>query len=499
MSYSSQHSSTITPALHQLQPLELDNYIVAIGPGHEQFTGTPNGYKVTHLPPAITNAIALGHINKITWASYGCNTESWFFAFELADGKPSFEYGHGIPRDLISFIRNLQGSEILLAALRVQLGANDSFVAWSMSAWACANVPPQLQAKLREGSSASLDGVITKGSLRNGTLDNVQWHTNGSFYIKSGHVHLVNFQSKLMDSKWNELWEGLIRSERMRKINGELAYVTISPYSRHGETFVFIKKQVQGKEPPFIVSFEGEPVHSNLAISTAQATADAVTASKRPHSAQRNRQAFALPKETSLPDHRIQHIPHNPEEDVPFQWATSKKSGRPHRNDGWELELTKGKKVKVTRDMGRGWFLVMGAQGRQGYVHGSWLDFGDGKVHRDLQAAYTQFRGDVKMLQLAPGWLVKFPNMASYVDECSQLGCQQLKEDDTKLGICIHDLRELLAASGKCSYEWLREGRNVWHPDRFARFCHAEHVDEMKPMAEQMFVMYTKLMDFYKV
>ncbi|KAL7774985.1 hypothetical protein CFE70_005900 [Pyrenophora teres f. teres 0-1] len=453
MSYSSQHSSTITPALHQLQPLELDNYIVAIGPGHEQFTGTPNGYNVTHLPPAITNAIALGHINKITWASYGCNTESWFFAFELADGKPSFEYGHGIPRDLISFIRNLQGSEILLAALRVQLGANDSFVAWSMSAWACANVPPQLQAKLREGSSASLDGVITKGSLRNGTLDNVQWHANGSFYIKSGHVHLVNFQSKLMDSKWNELWEGLIRSERMRKINGELA--------------------VQGKEPPFIVSFEGEPVHSNLTISTAQATADAVTASKRPHSAQRNRQAFALPKETSLPDHRIQHIPHNPEEDVPFQWATSKKSGRPHRNDGWELELTKGKKIKVTRDMGRGWFLVMGAQGRQGYVHGSWLDFGDGKVHRDLQAAYTQFRGDVKMLQLAPGWLVKFPNMASYVDECSQLGCQQLKEDDTKLGICIHDLRELLAAS--------------------------EHVDEMKPMAEQMFVMYTKLMEFYKV
>ncbi|KAI2482713.1 hypothetical protein Ptr902_05030 [Pyrenophora tritici-repentis] len=223
MSSSSHDSSTITPALDQLQPLELDNYIVAIGPGHEQFTGTPRGYNVTHLPLTISSAIASGYIKKITWASYGCKAESWFFAFELADGNPSFEHGDDIPPALVSFIRSLRGSQVLLAALRVQLGANDSFVAWSKSAWACANVPPQLRAKLREGSSASLEGVITKGSLRNGTLDNVQWHANGSFYIKSRHLHLVNFQSKLMDSKWNELWEGLTRSERIRKINGELA------------------------------------------------------------------------------------------------------------------------------------------------------------------------------------------------------------------------------------------------------------------------------------
>ena len=64
---------------------------------------------------------------------------------------------------------------------------------------------------------------MTKGELRNGTLDNVQWHANGSFYIKSGHLHLVNFQSELMSSKWNELWGSLVRSERMRKINEELA------------------------------------------------------------------------------------------------------------------------------------------------------------------------------------------------------------------------------------------------------------------------------------
>ena len=261
---------------------------------------------------------------------------------------------------------------------------------------------------------------------------------------------------------------------------------------------MFIKKQLQGHEPRFIVSFEGEPVHSNLAIGTLQATINPVTGGEGPHSLQSGQQAFPLRDGAPLSDQRIQHVLQAPEKDLPFQWAMSKKSGRPHANDGWELELEKGKKVKVIRNMERDWFLVIGAKGKQGYVHGSWLDFGDGKMHCDSKAAYTQFQRDVEKLQSVSGQLVKFPTMASYVDECTKPGCQTLKEADTTLGICVHDLGQLLRASGSCSYEWLREGRNVWHPDRFARFCHAEHVDKLKPMSEQMFVMYTKLMDVYK-
>jgi len=48
MSHASHDSSTIVVGLNQLELLELlepNNYIVAIGPGSEQFTGTPNGYK----------------------------------------------------------------------------------------------------------------------------------------------------------------------------------------------------------------------------------------------------------------------------------------------------------------------------------------------------------------------------------------------------------------------------------------------------------------------
>lgn len=280
----------------------------------------------------------------------------------------------------------------------------------------------------------------------------------------------------------------------MHRINEELAvskrnntralrlttkYVAISPYSCEGATFVFIKKQLQGEGPPFIVNFEGEPTYSNLAISTSQATANPLTGSEAPHSG-------------------LQHVPRKPEETISFQWATSKKSGRPHARDDQELELKKGERVKVIRDIGRNWFLVQSVQDNQGYVHGSWLEFGDKKVYRDIKAAYTQFQQDVEGLQAVPGQLVEFPTMASYVDQCTKPGCQTVKKGQSTLGICVHDLGELLRASGDCSHEWLRDGRNFWHPDRFARFCHAEHVDDLKPMAEQMFVMHSKLMEVYK-
>jgi methylenetetrahydrofolate dehydrogenase (NADP+)/methenyltetrahydrofolate cyclohydrolase/formyltetrahydrofolate synthetase len=61
------------------------------------------------------------------------------------------------------------------------------------------------------------------GSLRNGTLDNVQWHASGSLFIKSGDQYLWKFYTELMRSKWNELWKEQQRKELMRKIRDELA------------------------------------------------------------------------------------------------------------------------------------------------------------------------------------------------------------------------------------------------------------------------------------
>jgi methylenetetrahydrofolate dehydrogenase (NADP+)/methenyltetrahydrofolate cyclohydrolase/formyltetrahydrofolate synthetase len=193
-------------------------------------------------------------------------------------------------------------------------------------------------------------------------------------------------------------------------------------------------------------------------------------------------------------DERMQHMPKKPEEEEePFIWATCKKTGRPHNMDHWELELKKCEKVKVTREMGRDWWLVTDRRGIEGWVHASWLDFKNRRPHADAKEAYKHFKEDLDKV-LVPGQLSAFPTMAGYVEACTKPQCQQLKQDAAQLGICVHDLAVLLEGSGSLSHDWLKAERNVWHPDRFARFCHPEHTDRLKVLAEQMFVMYGVIM-----
>ncbi|CAN9150388.1 unnamed protein product [Alternaria alternata] len=411
--------------------------------------------------------------------------------------------GPEIPPALRSYIQAVEASETLRSGIRVQLGAADSFVVWSGTAWACADVPAQLEAKLREGSSGFREGNhITNGSLRDSrTLDNIQWHANGSYYIKSGDHHLWNFQANLVRVEWNKLWKGARQDERMVRINKELAYVLISPHTKKGETFAFIKKHSAGLDTPYIVHFEGEPIHANF---DGDDGSDQPTLSSSPPGtvsdtdSSRNSRARPLARyEPHVSDQQTRHVSIKTEDDVSFQWATTKKSGRPHRADSWELVLRKGETVKVIHDMGRNWFVVTDKKDVKGFVHGSWLVFGDGAVHKDSKTAYGQFVEDIREL-LKPGQLQSFLAMTSYVDECTERDCQLLKEDVSKLGICTHDLRALLQASGKYSYEWLKEERNLWHPDRFARFIHPDHMERLTLMAEQMFVMYGILMEACK-
>ncbi|KAF1833646.1 hypothetical protein BDW02DRAFT_598908 [Decorospora gaudefroyi] len=488
----------IATALDRLELLGPDQYIIALGPDGKQFIATPNGYHTTHLPALLLRDVSTGNIKKIIWVSYGNTPGSWFFACQLRDGACDFQIGPDIPPALRSFIQLLTGSDVLTAALRVQLGDNGSFVAWSKTVWECANVPHLLRAKLCEGSSGSreADGV-TQGSLRSGSLDNVQWHADGSFYIKSGERHFWNFTSKLVRSAWSDLWKEQGRDERMRRIIDELAYVAISPHSVSGETFAFIKKQTTDQQAAFIIHFEQEPVHSNLISSTEQSTPNHSHSDTTPntHAHPEHQNANGpCSGEPPASDQRLQHSSQKKEETVPFQWATSKKTGRPHSQDSWELALKKGEQVRVIRNMGRDWFVVVDKRGGKGWVHGSWLDFGSCKVHVDAKYAYKQFKEDMEKILVA-GQLCDFPNMTGYMDACNKPDCEPLKKEASLLGICIHDLLALLEGSGSYSYEWLKEGRNFWHPDRFARFCHPEHADRLKPMAEQMFKMYGVLMD----
>ncbi|KAJ4309702.1 hypothetical protein N0V94_008800 [Neodidymelliopsis sp. IMI 364377] len=238
--------------------------------------------------------------------------------------------------------------------------------------------------------------------------------------------------------------------------------VALNPHTPVSETFTFIKKQRDAQEAPFVIHFYKDITYTTEAAPTIQ-------------------------------DTRLQHVEQKPEKPKFFRWAISKRDGRPHPDESWELKLKKGQKIKVFDDMGRNWFIAEGRRDVRGWVHGTWLEFCGSKVHQDPQSTYTLFQQDMRKL-LVPGQLREFPALREYTGNCSDAACQPLK-GCTQLGICCHDLQTLLEGSGCYSYAWLKEERNVWHPDKFARYCDPEHKERLKESAQEVFVLYGVLMD----
>jgi hypothetical protein len=255
-------------------------------------------------------------------------------------------------------------------------------------------------------------------------------------------------------------------------ITNILQLVALDPHTPVAETFAFIKKQHGAKEAPFVIHIYQDTTHTAEALELEPA-----------------------PGDQHVQDTRLQHREREPEKPKFFQWAVSKHAGQPHPKDSWELNLKKGQKVKVWEDRGNNWYMVEGG-GLKGWVHGTWLAFCGNRVHKDPRSTYSQFQDDMRKL-LVPGQLCDFPPLREYMSECVNAACQPLR-DSTQLGICVHNLQTLLEGSGQYSYNWLKEERNVWHPDKFARYCHVEHKEHLKTSAQEVFVLYGILMDVCK-
>lgn len=147
-------------------------------------------------------------VKKVTCAAYGSHHNSWFFAYELQDGSSTFQVGAGIPPPLQQYTDRITPVNDLHSALRVQLGDQDSFVAWAKTSWACHGVPAAVEAKLCQLSSAHRrSSSSTRGSL-NGTLSQIVWHTDGTYFIEAQQGCFWNFASSTIQSAWAKLWSG---------------------------------------------------------------------------------------------------------------------------------------------------------------------------------------------------------------------------------------------------------------------------------------------------
>lgn len=83
--------------------------------------------------------------------------------------------------------------------------------------------------------------------------------------------------------------------------------------------------------------------------------------------------------------------------------------------------------------------------------------------------------------------LTAFPYLPRSITICQLPICTIVKSDPKGLRACRHDVERLLRASGLYSYEWLRQERIRWHPDRFGRLCEESWREEGSRLAEEMF------------
>lgn len=193
---------------------------------------------------------------------------------------------------------------------------------------------------------------------------------------------------------------------------------------------------------------------------------------------------------------QVTKVPKADEGATMFRWGISKRSGRSHTSDSWELDLKKGQRIKILKDMGNNWLLAETRQKEMGWVHRAWIDFQEMRPHVDPREAYARFTTDMEKL-IQVGNIRSLPKVTRYMDACAKESCRDLKMDTEGLGVCVHDLHELLRGSGEQGYtlETLKTERNKWHPDKFARSCHPDHREYLREQAQALFVLIGVLMD----
>lgn len=94
--------------------------------------------------------------------------------------------------------------------------------------------------------------------------------------------------------------------------------------------------------------------------------------------------------------------------------------------------------------------------------------------------------------------LSSFPYLPSAMTTCGLLECQPLKSTEDGIRACRHDVQQFFQASGLYSYEWLRQERLRWHPDRFGRLCEESWKVTGRKQAEEMFKVIHVLMEDLK-
>lgn len=360
-----------------------------------------------------------------------------------AAGKSSIRWGSAIPSRLQTVLNKTWHSP----HLRAFLGPDDSFIIWHPDLIRWGNLPANLE--------DALQSWLTPSGWRVGPPRMVTWGPEGAFFAMSEYGDVVY---KLGDNDAWEIYKETVEEWKAEKgfLWSQLSFIALDPTS--ADQFIAVRKD------------------GTWAGSIDDINEDALEGFAL------NFFARAKSKHKSKP-------------------STSQSTGQTPNGTS---ESAEQKKEAATQALYEKWSTETAVM----FAAAAAATAGPkAKQPRKLQVRSQSSSSDAsstpppplhRVPSSSPKLFSAFPYLPSTITTCKLPACKVLKSEENSIHACQHDVEKLLRASGLYSYEWLRQERLRWHPDRFGRLCDEEWRETGKRLAGEMFKFMSVLMEDLK-
>jgi hypothetical protein len=373
----------------------------------------------------------------------GPEPESWVLSAKDAAGKSSLKWGAAVPSRLQAVLNKTWHSP----HLRAFLGPDDSFLVWHPDLIRWGNLPASLE--------DALQSWLTPSGWRVGPPRMVTWGPEGAFFAMSEYGDVV---FKLGDNTAWEIYKETVEEWKAEKGFqwSQLAFISLD--SSSADQFIAVRND------------------GTWAGSIDDVNEDAL-------------EGFALNF---------------------FARAKSKHKAKPSTSqpgpqppNGTTTESEERKKEAATKALYEKWSAETTAM----FAAASAAIGGPKpKTPRKLQVRSQSSSSDAsstppplhRVPSSSPKLFTTFPYLPGSLTTCALPACKMLKLEENSIHACHHDVERLLRASGLYNYEWLRQERLRWHPDRFGRLCAEEWRETGKKLAGEMFKLMSVLMEGLK-
>ncbi|KAL6711045.1 Phosphatidylglycerol/phosphatidylinositol transfer protein [Coniothyrium glycines] len=410
----------------------------SFGPDDSFVSRSFAGFKYHNLPAPLRNLIIGSTIAEVHWACLGPVNNSWILSYKDSSGKNSLRWGPDIPQRLQSILTKTWHSP----HLRAFLGPNDSFIVWHPDLIRWASLPLSLEDVLQSW--------LTPSGWRVGPPRMVTWGPEGAFFAMSEYGDVVY---RLGDGDSWDIFKETVEEWKGEKgfSWSEIAFITLDPVI--SDQFIAIRGDGSWAGA---MDDENEDALETFAL---------------------NFFARAKPKQKSKPTTSQSNS----------RLFNDVRSSNPPQQDA-AMQALYERWAQETANM-----FASAASAINGAAP---------KAPRKLQVRSQSSTSDasssptLRRTTSSPARLLtSFPYLPATITICALTACAILKAEQDSMHACQHDVERLLRASGMYSYEWLRQERLRWHPDRFGRLCDEAWRETGKKMAGEMFKLLSVLIE----